>query len=115
VAEVLAAGPEESLGKKAGVDSLEILMDTSAKPARSCSFPIDGCDDSLLALVVNGRFDNISALLLGFEPTTVEAVAEALPLDPKMGREGPVTTLAALDAYTGVPKCKVNIMLNKGV
>jgi len=100
------------LGKTAGVDSLEIFMDTLAKPARSGSFRIDGCDDSLLALVVNGRFDSISALLLGFEPTAVEAVTE-VPLDPKIGREGPVTTLAVLDAYPGVPKCEVNIALNK--
>jgi len=111
VAEVLAVCLGESLEKKVGVDSLETSMDTSAKPVRSGSFRIDRCDDSLFSLAVN-RFDDMSALLLGFEPTAVEAVAEVLS---KIGREEPVTTLAVLDAYPGVPKYEVNIMLNKGV
>ena len=94
IAEVLAVGPDESLG----------------------SFRIDDGGDSLFALAVNDRFDNIFALLLSFEPIAAGAVAEVLPLDPETGREGPVATLPVLNRYhDGVSKCEVNIALNKGV
>ena len=112
---MLAVGPDESLGKEAGADSLGIFTDTLAKPVRSGSFRIDRCDDSLFALAVNDRFGNILALLLSFEPIAVGAVAEVLPLNPEIGGEGPVATLPVLNRYHGVSKCEVNIVLNKGV
>ena len=92
IAEVLALSPEESLGTKAGVGTLGIFADTLAKPVRSGSFRFDGCDDGLIALLVNDRLDNTFALLLGFEPTAVNVVAEVLPLDSKIGCKGPVAT-----------------------
>ena len=90
---MLAVSPDESLG----------------------SFRIDDCGDSLFSLAVNDRFGNTLALLLGFEPIAVDAVAEVLQLDPEIGGEGPVATLPVLNRYHGVSKCEVNIVLNKGV
>jgi len=45
----------------------------------------------------------------------VDAVAEVLQLNPKTGGEGPVATLAVLDAYHGISKCEINIALNNRV
>ena len=63
IAGVLALSPEESLGTKAGVGTLGIFADTLAKPVRSGSFWFDGCNDSLIALLVNDCLDNTFALL----------------------------------------------------
>ena len=58
IAEVLALGPEEPLGREAGVGSLGAFEVALAKPIRSGSCWINGYDNSLFALVVNDRFDD---------------------------------------------------------
>ena len=45
----------------------------------------------------------------------VDAVAEVLPLDSKIGCKGPVAPLAVADAHHELSKCEINIALNNGV
>jgi len=45
----------------------------------------------------------------------VDAVAEVLPLDSKIGRKGPVAPLAVTDVPHGLSKCEINIALKNGV
>jgi len=65
--EVLALGPEESLGTEAGVGSSGVSGVTLAKSIRPGSCWIDGRDDILFALLVDDRLNGTFALLLCFE------------------------------------------------